>query len=228
MTKPIVIFGAGEIGEVAQYYFAHDGNRTISAFTADGAFIEADTFGGLPVVPFEEITKSHPADEFDMFVALSYAKLNQVRQSKYEEAKNKGYTLASYISPKSECAGNAVFGDNCFVLENQTVQPFCRVGNNVTLWSGNHIGHHSTIGSHTFVSSHVVVSGMCEIGERCFFGVNAAFRDGCSIGNDVFVGMGASVTKDVADGGMVLGGADEIISADDRRARAIRRSYFGI
>ena len=98
----------------------------------------------------------------------------------------------------------------------------------MTLWSGNHIGHHSTIGDHTFVSSHVVISGMCTIGARCFFGVNATFRDNCSIGDEVFVGMGASVTKDVAGGEMVLGASDDVIPADDRRARAIRRSYFGI
>lgn len=228
MTKPLIIFGDGEIGEVAQYYFTNDGDRKVEAFVADGDYIKEETFGGLPVIAFEDVVGRFPPDQFEMFIALSYSKLNQVRQMKYVEAKKLGYGLATYISSRSVCASNAMFGDNCFVLENQTVQPFCRIGNNVTLWSGNHIGHHSTIGDHTFISSHVVISGMCRIGERCFFGVNATFRDGCSIGDDVFVSMAASVTKDVADGEMVLGQADDIIAADDRRARAIRRSYFGL
>ena len=34
-----------------------------------------------------------------------------------------------------------------------------RIGNDVVLWSGNHIGHDSTIGDHCFIASHVVVSG---------------------------------------------------------------------
>ena len=55
-------------------------------------------------------------------------------------------------------------GDNCFILEDNTVQPFVRIGSNVTLWSGNHIGHDSTIGDHCFISSHVVVSGHVDIG----------------------------------------------------------------
>tara|TARA_R110000868_G_scaffold7354_4_gene40006 strand:- start:21228 stop:21914 length:687 start_codon:yes stop_codon:yes gene_type:complete len=228
MKKPLVVFGTGEIGEIAHYYFSKDSDREVAAFAADRERIRENTFCGLPVVAFEDLNESHPPAQFDMFVALSYAKLNRVRQSKYDEAKAKGYTLASYISSRSVCWDNAFFGDNCFILENQTVQPFCRIGNNVTLWSGNHIGHHSTIGDHTFVSSHVVISGMCTIGARCFFGVNATFRDNCSIGDEVFVGMGASVTKDVAGGEMVLGASDDVIPADDRRARAIRRSYFGI
>lgn len=228
MTKPLIVFGNGEIGEVAQYYFETDGDRKVEAFVADGERIQETTFNGRPVIASEGIAESHPPDRFDMFVALSYAKLNGVRRAKYDQFKQMGYTLASYISSQSACAKNATFGDNCLILENQTVQPFCRIGNNVTLWSGNHIGHHSTIGDHTFVSSHVVVSGSCTIGQCCFFGVNAAFRDGCRIGDGVFVGMGAVVTKDVADGEMVLSNADEVIAADDRRARAIRRSYFGL
>ena len=52
-------------------------------------------------------------------------------------------------------------GDNCFILEDNTVQPFVTIGNNVTLWSGNHIGHDSVIEDDCFISSHVVVSGTC-------------------------------------------------------------------
>ncbi len=37
------------------------------------------------------------------------------------------------------------------LLEDNTIQPFVSIGN-VTLWSGNHIGHHSTIHDHYSVS----------------------------------------------------------------------------
>ena len=47
------------------------------------------------------------------------------------------------------------------------------IGDNVTLWAGNHIGHHSTIGDHAFITSHVVVSGHVRVGEYSFLGVNA-------------------------------------------------------
>ncbi len=88
-----------------------------------------------------------------------------------------GYSMASFISPQATILNGGVIGDNCFILEDNTVQPYARIGSNVTLWSGNHIGHHSVIGDHTFIASHVVVSGGVEIGERCFVGVNATLRD---------------------------------------------------
>jgi UDP-3-O-[3-hydroxymyristoyl] glucosamine N-acyltransferase len=87
-------------------------------------------------------------------------------------------------------------GDNCFILENNVIQPFVRVGNNVTLWSGNHIGHHSTIGDHCFISSHVVISGSCEIGENCFLGVNATVRDNVKLGPFVVASSGAILMED--------------------------------
>jgi UDP-3-O-[3-hydroxymyristoyl] glucosamine N-acyltransferase len=67
------------------------------------------------------------------------------------------------------------------------------IGNDVTLWSGNHIGHHSAIRNHCFISSHVVVSGSCDIGENCFLGVNATLRDNVQLGRFVVVGSGAAV-----------------------------------
>ena len=100
-----------------------------------------------------------------MFVALSYAKLNAVRKEKYLAAKALGYRLASYVSPRATVLNDGRIGDNCFILEDNTIQPFVTIGNNVTLWSGNHIGHHSTIRDHCFIASHVVVSGGVEIGE---------------------------------------------------------------
>jgi hypothetical protein len=98
-----------------------------------------------------------------MFIAVSYAKLNKVRERKYYEAKKLGYQLVSYINSKCTWLTPFAHGDNYFVFEDNTVQPFVKMGNNVTLWSGNHIGHHSTIYDHNFISSHVVVSGHCTI-----------------------------------------------------------------
>jgi acyl-[acyl carrier protein]--UDP-N-acetylglucosamine O-acyltransferase len=80
-------------------------------------------------------------------------------------------------------------------LEDNTIQPFVVIGNNVVLWSGNHIGHHSEIGDHVFLTSHVVISGHVRIEPYSFFGVNATIRDGLVIAEGTLVGMGATVVK---------------------------------
>ena len=73
------------------------------------------------------------------------------------KGKKKGYDFYSYVSPKATVLTNKI-GENCFILEDNTIQPFVEIGNNCVLWSGNHIGHHGKIDDHVFITSHCVVS----------------------------------------------------------------------
>lgn len=228
MSKPLVIFGTAEIAELAKFYFTRDSKHKVAAFTVDDAYVKEDHFNGLPVVPFSEVVSRFPAQVFDMHVALSYTRLNRLRQERYEQAKIAGYKLVSYVCSKSATWSDLTIGDNCFVLENQTIQPTVRIGNNVMIWSGNHIGHGTVINDHAYISSHVVIAGHCKIGERAFFGVNAALRDFCSVGNDCFVSMGALVTRDLADGAVALASRGEVCSADDQLAIKLKKNVFNL
>jgi len=194
-VKKLVIYGTGLVAEVAAFYFDADTDYQVSAFTNAAEFITQDQFNGKPLVSFESLERNYSPNEYDIFIALGYNKTNQIRQARYFEAKEKGYACATYISPRASYYQTPV-GDNCFILEDNTIQPFVCIGNNVILWSGNHIGHHSTIRDHCFISSHVVVSGKCDIGENCFLGVNATLRDNIKLDRFVVVGSGAIVMKD--------------------------------
>ena len=90
-------------------------------------------------------------------------------------------------------------------MENNVVQYAVRIGNNVVLWSGNHVGHQSLIRDHVFVSSHVVISGYCEVGENCFLGVNSCIANNVQIGKDCLIGMGAVVNKNTEERRVYVG-----------------------
>ena len=224
----IIIFGSAETAELAKYYFDNDSIFKVVAFTVDDPYVNSTSFCGLPLIPFSEVVKNYPPSEYFMHVALSYSKLNQLRQEKYEQSKNAGYTLATYVSSKSVLWPDLSVGDNCFILENQTIQPTVKIGNNVMIWSGNHLGHGTVIGNHTYISSHLVISGHCIIGERCFLGVNATLKDFTKIGNDVFIAMGANVTKDVLNGGMVVAAKSDFYNSDSKLTKVIMKRTFGL
>lgn len=194
MSK-IVVFGTGPVAEVVCFYLTHDSEHDVVAFTAHERYIDKAEILGLPVVPFEKLGQSHPASEHAMYVAIGYAKVNQVRAAVCAEAKAKGYSLISYVSSRCTYFGDLDIGENCFIFEDNTIQPFVTIGDNVILWSGNHIGHHSKIGDHCFISSHVVISGNVKVGPYCFFGVNSTFRDGIEIGPSNVIGAGALIMK---------------------------------
>jgi len=194
--KPLVIFGNSQMAQIAHFYLTHDSDYTVEAFTVDRDYISNSTFCNLPVVAFEEVENFYPPESFSMFIAVGYTRLNQLRTEKYELAKAKGYNLISYVSSRATTWSDLSIGENCFILEDSTIQPFVKIGNNVTLWSGNHIGHHTIIGDNCFIASHVVVSGGVEIGKNCFIGVNATIRDRVKIGENCIIGAGAVILKD--------------------------------
>jgi sugar O-acyltransferase (sialic acid O-acetyltransferase NeuD family) len=221
MMKEVVIFGAGDIAELAYAYFTEDTPRTIAGFTVDAAYRQGEIFHNRPVVAFEEISARYPPDRYDAFVALSYAKLNRVRAEKCAALRRLGYTLISYVSSRATIFGDLVHGDNCFILEDNTIQPFARIGDNVTLWSGNHIGHHSIIEDNVFIASHVVVSGGVRIGPGCFIGVNATLRDHITLGPNCVVGAGALLLTDADAEGVYMGAATERSRVPSSRIRGI-------
>jgi len=192
----LVIFGAGDIARLAHHYFTHDSPHEVAAFVVDRAFRQGDAFQGLPLIDAEDVTDRFPPSDYDMFVAMSYAKMNAVRAEKYASMKAAGYRLVSYVSSRCSYLSQTPPGDNCFILEDNTIQPFVTIGNNVTLWSGNHIGHDATIEDHCFITSHVVVSGHVRIGTRTFIGVNATLRNSITIAPETLIGAGAIIMKD--------------------------------
>ena len=224
MKKNLIIFGNAEMGEIAKYYFENFTNYQIKFFTINKEFITKDTFCNIPVIPFEDIENNLPTNEYFFHVALSYQKMNQLREQKYLEAKKKGYKLVNFISKNSNFdPKKVIFGDNCFILENQNIQNGVKIGNNVTLWSGNHIGHNSFINDHTYLSSHVVISGHCKIGKRCFFGVNSSVADFCKIEDDCFIGMGSQVNKDLKKLNSAINRSTEYYGEDDRIINLIKK-----
>jgi sugar O-acyltransferase (sialic acid O-acetyltransferase NeuD family) len=194
----VIIFGIGQIAEIAQFYLTNDSEHEVVAFTVDKEFLTQNKFHDLPVVAYENLVEKYPPNEYKMFIPISYKKVNKLRAEKFADAKAKGYEFVSYISSKATYYNTPV-GENCFIFENNVIQPFTKIGDNCILWSGNHIGHHTTIEDHCFLASHVVVSGSVNIGEYSFLGVNATIRDNVKIGKENVIGADSLILTDTED-----------------------------
>ena len=199
MKKKILIFGPGDFGQVAYFYLTKDSEYQVVGFTAHKNKIKDEKLFDLPVIPFEEIEQKYPPDEFSMFIAIPYTNLNQIRAKIFSEVKQKGYELISYINSKATVWDDINVGENCFILENNVIQPYVTIGNDVIMWSGNHVGHHTVIKDHCFLASHVVISGKVTIEPYCFLGVNATIRDGVHIAKSNIIGAGAVILKDTKE-----------------------------
>jgi acetyltransferase-like isoleucine patch superfamily enzyme len=79
---------------------------------------------------------------------------------------------------------------------------------------GIHIGDESYTASGSIIFTHDYCRGLyCNtyIGKQCFIGANAIIMCGVNIGNNVIVGSGAIVTKDIPSNCIVAGNPAKII-----------------
>lgn len=195
----LVIYGTGPMAALAHFYFTQDSPHRVVGFTTDRATMTETTMLGLPVVPFDEVERHFAPRLHAAFVALPDGRLNIARADLVEEVHGKGYAVASYLSSKAAYWSGLKLEDNCFILENVTIQPFARLGRNIVLWSGSQIGHNAKVGDHAFIGAQAVVSSAAEVGEGSTIGANATIGERVKIGRESVIGTGCLVRTDTLE-----------------------------
>jgi len=212
------MFGAGKVADVVYRHIAHAGEHEVVAFTTDAAYVpQSGVFHGKPVVAFETVTERFPPERYEMIVVVGYHDLNAVRRAKYHAAKEKGYRLASYVSPRAGTGDWLEMGDNCIVLDGAVIEPGARLGNNVVVWSGVLIGHHTTIGDHAWIAGQATFGGSARLGERSFVGLGAIVGHEVELGAECMIGAGALVTKCAGAKSVFVAANTELFRLDSER-----------
>ncbi|MGZ3867206.1 MAG: acetyltransferase [Bacteroidia bacterium] len=194
----VVIFGVGQGASIAFRYLKHDSNFEVVGFTLHSKYIKETEYMGLPVVPFEEVEQKFSPDKYKMFAPLGFDDMNRFRQGIYEQGKQKGYKFISYIHSSNKTLEPLVIGENCMILENQSLNLDIKIGNNVVMWSGNQIGDRAIIEDHVWISSHVCVSGDVHIKQNCILAVNCTISNNVVVAEETFVGANALIAKNTA------------------------------
>lgn len=209
MSK-VVLFGSGRGAAVAHRFFAGDTEHEIVGFAVDGQHVNATQYRGLPLVAFEEVQRRFPPETCRMHILLGYQQMNALRMRKFDEAKSKGYTLESYVASDIFRVEPIEHGENCFILDNQSISLDVKIGSNVVMWSSNHIGDMSTIRDHAWIASHVTVAANVTIGERAFLGIGATVSNGVNIGAESLIGANLMVANDTASRSVHVLGRDKL------------------
>ncbi len=201
----IVIYGIGDMAEIAHYYLQNDSEHHVVAFCVQEDYLLKEKyFKNLPIVRFDQIEARYPIDKFKFFAPMSSEKMNTIREGIYDLIKGKGYEMINYISSKA-VVYNTVFGDNCFVQAGNILHPFTIIGNNVMLWSSNLVAHHSEIKDHVTFASHVALAAHCIVGENSYLGTNSTIRDGIFLAKGTLVGLATAITKNTEEWSVYMG-----------------------
>ena len=217
----VVIFGKRDYAQQADYYLTHDSPHEVAAFCVTDDQRDADSVFGRPLVAFEEVAEKYPPGDFHFFAPMSGRSMNRLRERFYRAAKALGYPFISYISSRAAVSHHQI-GENCFILEGTTLQPFGRVGDNVVVWCNVHVGHHSVIEDHATVISGAVICGRCAIGPWSYLGANCVINDTVTLAEGTLVGISAVVKQNTTPWGIYTGDP-----AVRRRVRSDRFEFLG-
>src|SRR4029079_12349860 len=121
----VVIFGTRDFSSLAHFYLRNDSSHRVVGFTVHRQYMpETGEFDGLPVIPFVELEARFPPDAVRACAPLSHRRMNRMREEVYRAFKDRGYSLITYISSRATLFPYSPIGENCFVLEDNTIQPF--------------------------------------------------------------------------------------------------------
>jgi hypothetical protein len=194
LTVPVAIFGGPGSGAVVA--------QSVAALAARGEGIQVVGFlndvlslgevvSGVPVIgPFA--SWGTLADDVQFIAPLHKAKVMQER--------------ARIIEALDE-RGSAGRHDWTRLLYRPFVSagPGARLGAHTVLRAGAHVGHDCRIGDFVFVGANAVICGFSTVQDGAYVAPSATISDRRQVGKFAVVGLGAVVTKDVADFQAVYG-----------------------
>lgn len=210
--KPVVIIGGGEHGQMMHHFFIQNTDIVVCGFAVERKYNRGVNIEGLPVVDFEDIVSFFPPSHFNVFVAVTFVKMNKERTRLYHIAKALGYGFVSYVDPSSTVDDTAIIGENVAIFENNVIQYHSVVEANTVMQAGGVLAHRSTIRENVWVAPSCAIAGMSEIGSNCFLGINSTIGNEVIVPEHTIIGAGAVVYKSLDKTGVYVGNPCRMIS----------------
>lgn len=199
-NKPLIVYGNGHIAKMLFHFLSEQ--HDIVAFTVDSHCIEKPTIESTPLVPFENIEAQYPSSNYNMIIAVGFTKMNAIREQKYFEAKQKGYTLINYIHPSVVLHNNFKMGDNNIILEYVSIHPYSQLGSGCFISSNTNVGHGCILEDFCWLNAGVSIGGESVLGKQSFLGMNSSISQGIRVAKESFIGANSLITKDTSPKGV--------------------------
>jgi len=196
--KTISIFGAGGFAREVLCLLIDAGKEArVACFVEPDEVWKPREINGLPV---------KPQSSFDP--ALSEAVIGigdpRIRRKIVSELPQET-SYATAIHPNVVRSRWMEIGEGSILCAGTILTCNIRLGKHTHLNLVTTIGHGCTMGDFFTTAPAVNISGNCHFGNNVYCGANASIREKITICDDVTIGMGAVVVKDITEPGIYVG-----------------------
>ena len=190
----LIIIGARAMGRETCTY-AQEAGLTVKGFLDS----KADALSGFAdYPPVLGAVEDYQIVDGDVFVcALGNP---EFKQRYVDVVAAKGGQFVSVVHPTAYVGHNVRIGDGSIICPNATITNDTVLGEHVILNVGASINHDNRIGAFSTICPGCRLAGRVTIGKYVFVGTGALLIPDVSLGDNVYVAAGATVTRSFAAG----------------------------
>ena len=201
--KKLCIVGAGGFGrEVLSSFkdniqlFNNKIEDSVIFLDDDPMFINKKILG-VPVIQTSEFISS----EYEVVVAVG----DPHTRRKIVESLPHDVNYITLIHPSAIVMEETEIGEGSIITAGSIVTCNIKIGKHTQLNLNTTVGHDCEIGDYFTTAPGAHISGHCLFGDNVYFGTNASVRQGVKVCDNVTIGMGGVVVKDITEKGIYVG-----------------------
>jgi len=201
--KDIIIIGAGgfarEVAWLIEEINEENKEWNLLGFVDDNKEIIGKNLNGYKVLGNLEYLNKISSD---VYIVIAIGNSN-VRKAIAKRINNKKY--ATLIHPKINISKFNEIGEGTIICKDSILTVNISIGKHVIINLDCTIGHDAVLEDYVTVFPSVNISGQTIIRERTELGTNSAIIQGIKIGENVTLGAGSVVIRDIEDNCIVVG-----------------------
>jgi len=198
--KKLAIIGAGGHGKVVADSAEQSGWDKIEFFDDNWPKLQLNHF--WPVTG-NLVSLFKRASEFDgLILAIGN---NRLRLALSEKLIDKKFQLVKIIHPTAVISKYTEIGPGTVVFAGSIINPGTKIGVAAIINTGATVDHDCVLGDGVHISPGAHLAGGVTVGDCSWIGIGSCVRQQIVIGNEVIIGAGASVVKNIPNGKIVTG-----------------------
>lgn len=144
-------------------------------------------------------------DKAEFIITVGFIKSPAIRMRIFDKVREAGGKLATIIASTAHVSRYTSLGEGTVVMHKAVVNAGAKIGENCIINTFCNIEHDAVIGDQCHISTGTMVNGDCKVGKMCFIGSQSVLANGISICDDVIVGAGSLVRKNILKPGIYSG-----------------------
>ncbi len=150
----------------------------------------------------DTVANAKNSEKCDFIVAIGN---NKTREKLFNEFIESGFNPVSLVHPSASIGEEVQIGVGSVIFAGAVINAYAKIGVGSIINTMASVDHDCEIGEFNHLAPSCHFAGTVKTGKDCFFGIGSSVINDITVCDGVTVGAGATVIKDIIQGGTFVG-----------------------